>query len=95
MKIITSLLFALSLISCTASVDAAPLAAGKQRFLGSAYGPSQAKDFTKYWNKVTPENAGKWGSVEAVQGKMDWTALDEAYNLAKSNNMKFQFHVLI
>ncbi len=26
---------------------------------------------------------------------MDWTALDEAYNMAKRNNMKFQFHVLI
>jgi len=94
MKTIASILFALSL-AVSAAAGAAPLAAGKQRFLGSAYGPSQTQDFTRYWNKVTPENAGKWGSVEAVRGRMDWSALDEAYNLAKRNNMPFQMHVLI
>ncbi|WP_045726513.1 endo-1,4-beta-xylanase [Xanthomonas sp. GPE 39] len=94
MKTIASLLFAFLLVSSTTSVDAAPLAAGKKRFLGCAYSTPQALDFAKYWNKVTPENGGKWGSVEAVQGQMDWTALDEAYNLAKRNNMPFQFHVL-
>ncbi len=94
MKTIASLLFAFLLVSSTTSVDAEPLAAGKKRFLGCAYSTPQALDFAKYWNKVTPENAGKWGSVEAVQGQMDWTALDEAYNLAKRNNMPFQLHVL-
>ncbi|OAX58830.1 1,4-beta-xylanase [Xanthomonas translucens pv. arrhenatheri] len=94
MKRLTLLLFTL-LLACSAAAGAAPIAAGKQRFLGCAYSPSQAQDFTKDWNKVTPENAGKWGSVEAVRGRMDWGALDEAYNLAKRNNMPFQMHVLV
>jgi endo-1,4-beta-xylanase len=46
MKTIASILFALSL-AVSAAAGAAPLAAGKQRFLGSAYGPSQTQDFTR------------------------------------------------
>ncbi|AVS82168.1 1,4-beta-xylanase [Paracidovorax avenae] len=94
MKKLTSFLFALSL-SFAGAAGAAPIAAGKQRFLGCAYSAPEAQDFSKYWNKVTPENAGKWGSVEAVRGRMDWRALDEAYNFAKKNHMPFQFHQLV
>jgi hypothetical protein len=47
MKTIALILFALSL-AISAAAGAAPLAAGKQRFLGSAHGPSQAQDFTRY-----------------------------------------------
>ena len=50
-----------------------PLAAGQSKFLGSTYSAKQAQDFANYWNKLTPENAGKWGSVEAVRGQFDWT----------------------
>lgn len=52
-------------------------------------------DFLTYFNQLTPGNAGKWGSVEAVQGQMDWTDLDTAYNFAKSNNLRFKFHNLV
>jgi GH35 family endo-1,4-beta-xylanase len=74
---------------------AAPLATGQQKFLGSAYSEPQARDFATYWNKVTPENAGKWGEVEAVRDAMQWDALDEAYQLAQQHRFPFQFHVLI
>ena len=40
-------------------------------------------------------NAGKWGSVEAVRGPMNWTDPDTAYNFAKSNHIPFEFHTLI
>jgi endo-1,4-beta-xylanase len=73
----------------------APLAAGQQKFLGSTYSPAQAKDFASYWNKVTPENAGKWGSVEAVRGQMDWRALDDAYRFAREHRFFFHLHVLV
>ncbi|WP_454828057.1 endo-1,4-beta-xylanase [Pseudoxanthomonas wuyuanensis] len=75
--------------------QAAPLAAGQPKFLGSAYSPAQAPGFADYWNKVTPENAGKWGSVEAERDRMDWSALDEAYRFAKANGFPFQMHVLV
>ena len=77
------------------AAQAAPLAAGASKFLGSAYGPQQAPGFPQYWNKLTPENAGKWGSVEAVRDQMDWSGLDAAYNFAKANGMPFQMHVLV
>lgn len=73
----------------------APMAAGKDKFLGNIYSSSQAPDFTAYWNQVTPENAGKWGSVESSRDNMNWNALDAAYALAKDNDFPFRFHVLI
>ena len=72
-----------------------PLAAGQSKFLGSTYSAKQAQDFANYWNKLTPENAGKWGSVEAVRGQFDWTGLDDAYHFAKSHGILFHLHVLV
>lgn len=74
---------------------AAPLAQGKAKFLGNIYSAAQAPGLTNYFNQVTPENAGKWGSVEGTRDVMNWTELDAAYNLAKSNGFPFRFHVLI
>jgi len=72
-----------------------PLASGQSKFLGCAYSNAQARYFTDYWNQVTPENAGKWGSVEGARDVMNWSGLDVAYNLAKDNGFPFRFHVLI
>ena len=95
----TCLVALAALIACVASPLMAqpqtPIAAGQGKFLGCAYSPAQSKDFARYWNKVTPENAGKWGEVEAVRGHMDWTALDKAYHFAKSHGFPFQMHVLV
>ncbi|MET0893175.1 MAG: endo-1,4-beta-xylanase [Pseudoxanthomonas sp.] len=74
---------------------AAPLAAGKSKFLGCAYSAGQARDFVDYWNKVTPENGGKWGTVEARRDVMDWSALDQAYQFARENQLPFQMHVMV
>ncbi|GAB5519816.1 MAG: hypothetical protein RhofKO_20670 [Rhodothermales bacterium] len=72
-----------------------PLALGFDKFLGNIYSGDQLQDFTTYWNQVTPENAGKWGSVERSRDVMDWSALDAAYALAKDNGLPFRFHVLV
>lgn len=89
-------LFGLLLLSPAVLVaQQTPLAAGQQKFLGSAYSAAQAKDFDRYWNKLTPENAGKWGSVEPVRGQFDWAPLDDAYRFAKSHGMLFHLHVLV
>ncbi|MBB4129960.1 endo-1,4-beta-xylanase [Xanthomonas sp. 3075] len=81
--------------SSAMGVHAEPLASGASKFLGSAYGPQQAQHFTQYWNKLTPENSGKWGSVEAVRDRMDWSGLDAAYAFAKANGLPFQMHVMV
>lgn len=72
-----------------------PIAEGKEKFLGNVYSTSQVIGFTNYWNQVTPENAGKWGSVEPSRDNMNWTALDAAYALARDNDYLFKLHVLI
>ena len=73
----------------------AQLAAGQPKFLGGIYSESQAVNFTQYFNQVTPENAGKWGSVEGTRDVMNDAELRAAYNLAKSNGIPFRFHVLV
>jgi endo-1,4-beta-xylanase len=73
-----------------------PIATGLDKFLGSAHSPSQALNFDRYWNKVTPENGGKWGSVENTRdGVMNWAELDAAYAVAQANGFPFHHHVLI
>ncbi|MEJ2003874.1 MAG: endo-1,4-beta-xylanase [Cyclobacteriaceae bacterium] len=71
-----------------------PIALGQDKFLGSAYSPAAA-NFNWYWNQITPENAGKWGSVESTRDQMNWTVMDQTYNLGKENDMYVKFHVLI
>jgi endo-1,4-beta-xylanase len=72
-----------------------PIATGGTKFLGNIYSGSQLEDFTHYWNQVTPENAGKWGSVEQTRDNMNWAGLDAAYALAKDNDFPFRLHVLV
>ncbi|HUC81414.1 MAG TPA: endo-1,4-beta-xylanase, partial [Flavisolibacter sp.] len=72
-----------------------PIAQGKPKYLGGVYSNPQKVNFDKYWNQVTPENAGKWGSVEGTRDVMNWTELDEAYNFAKSKGYPFKMHTLI
>ncbi len=73
-----------------------PLAAGKAKFLGSAWSPGVAStQFADYWNQVTPENGGKWGSVEPLRDDMRWADADAAYALAKAKGFPFKWHTLI
>ena len=71
------------------------LASGKSKFVGNIVGFTFNSNFLKYWNQVTAENAGKWGSVEYTQGSYNWTQLDNIYNYAVSNNLPYKHHCLI
>src|SRR5690606_6018635 len=62
------------------------------KFLGNVYQSSTPTNFSMYWNQVTPENAGKWGSVESSRDSMNWGGLDNAYNFAQSNGYPFKQH---
>lgn len=65
------------------------------KFLGNISQYSNSSDWTTYWNQVTSENGGKWGSVEGTRDVMNWTNLDLAYNLAKDNDLLFKQHVFV
>ncbi|MGB3800307.1 MAG: endo-1,4-beta-xylanase [Lewinella sp.] len=81
----------------TFSVDSTqtPIAAGKNKFIGSVYGGSQSDDFEYYFNQVTPENAGKWGSVEGTRDTFDFQQLDSIRAFAARNDFPFRYHVLL
>lgn len=72
-----------------------PIATGKNKFLGSAYSTPQIPNFERYFNQVTPENAGKWGSIEGTQGVYNFAEVDRARAFAKANGFPFRFHVLV
>jgi endo-1,4-beta-xylanase len=66
------------------------------KFFGTAPGGAATYEhLLTYFDQITPENAGKWGSVEATRDTMNWTALDTAYQTAVANNLKFKFHTLL
>lgn len=72
-----------------------PIAAGQNKFLGGVCCGAQAVRFTSYWNQVTPENAGKWGSVEGTRDEYNWAPLDEVYAMGKDNGYSVKMHVLV
>jgi GH35 family endo-1,4-beta-xylanase len=90
--IIALLIWTISLIPV--DTYAQPLAKDQNKFLGCSM-RSVRTGFSKYWNQVTPEDAGKWGSVEGVQDGYNWTPLDNIYNYAISNNFPYKHHTLI
>jgi len=53
-------------------------------------------DFATYWNQFSPENAGKWGSVQPnSQDSFNWTALDAMYKYANDHAIVFKQHNFI
>jgi endo-1,4-beta-xylanase len=53
-------------------------------------------DFVEYWDQFSPENAGKWGSVQPnSQSSFNWTSLDAMYKYASDNNLVFKQHTFI
>jgi endo-1,4-beta-xylanase len=85
-----------------------PLATGLSKFLGSAHSPGNASlNFGAYWNQVTPENGGKWGTAQPqspfgpapvyaplLTPAFNFTQARLAYNQARNNGHVFKWHVL-
>jgi endo-1,4-beta-xylanase len=90
-----SLIFTLLLLPFLPHRADAQLAKGKPKFLGNIIRNYVPSHFDTYWNQVTPENSGKWGSVEGTRGVMNWTDLDKAYNHAKSKGYPFKQHAFV
>jgi endo-1,4-beta-xylanase len=52
-------------------------------------------DFIEYWDQITPENEGKWGSVEGTRDQMNWGGLDAAYEYAMEHDIPFKQHTFV
>jgi endo-1,4-beta-xylanase len=73
----------------------AQLATGQSKFLGNISGSSIFSDYMTLWNQITPENGGKWGSVEGTKDVMSWGNMDMVYNYARTKGIPVKFHTLI
>jgi endo-1,4-beta-xylanase len=50
-------------------------------------------DFKTMWDQFSPENAGKWGSVQGGgQSSFSWSSLDAMYKYTQDNNIIFKEH---
>jgi endo-1,4-beta-xylanase len=74
-----------------------PLGSGQDKFVGCAFDGTSDTSFVKYWNQLTPGNAGKFGSVALSSDTVTWNwgALDAAYDYALANHMVFKDHTLV
>jgi endo-1,4-beta-xylanase len=52
-------------------------------------------DFAGYWDQFSPENAGKWGSVQPNEQTFNWTTLDAMYKYATEHDVVFKQHNFI
>jgi endo-1,4-beta-xylanase len=63
------------------------------KFVGNITTSGQVRsDFAQFWDQITPENEGKWGSVEATRDVMNWGPLDAVYNYAQQHGIPFKQH---
>jgi len=54
------------------------------------------KKFSNHWDQVTPENAGKWGSVQQNPGGgYNWGTLDAIADYAEQNGIIFKQHAFV
>lgn len=75
--------------------EASGLAPEGDKFLGNVMTVGHDELFHLYWNQVTPENAGKWLSVEAQRGTMVWGVLDAIFAYAEAHAMPVKQHAFV
>ncbi len=52
--------------------------------------------YSDYWDQVTPENAGKWGSVQRTPtSDPDWKTLDSIHDYTTSSGVIFKHHCFL
>jgi len=86
--------------SSVASTATAGATSTTPKFVGNITGSAGKTDvgslkYKDYWNQVTPQNEGKWGSVSNASGQYNWGSLDTLYAYTKANNVIFKEHVFV
>ena len=57
---------------------------------------TDGKTFSKHWDQITPENAGKWGSVQSNAGSAyNWRVLDGIYDYTEKAGIAFKEHAFV
>jgi len=67
-----------------------------RKFVGNITTRGQVRPgFEMMWNQITPENEGKWGSVESVRDQMNWAPLDRIHEFARQKGVIFKQHTFV
>jgi endo-1,4-beta-xylanase len=79
--------------SSSRSSSSAPAA---KKFIGNITTSGAVRsDFNRYWNQITGENEGKWGSVEGTRDVYNWAPVDRIYAYARANNIPVKAHTFV
>lgn len=74
----------------------AQMAKGANKFVGNITTSGNIhSSYLQYWNQISPENEGKWGSIEGSRGSYNWAGMDRIAKLARDNKFPYKFHVLV
>lgn len=70
------------------------------KFVGNITTSDQADavglTFSSHWDQITPENAGKWGSIQSnASAAFNWSRLDAIYDYAQKNGIAFKEHTFV
>jgi endo-1,4-beta-xylanase len=72
------------------------IAKGACKFLGNISEGNPVASYDTYWNQMSPENCGKWGSVQSsTSSSYNWTCLDKISAWSKKTGNPWKFHVLV
>ncbi len=71
-------------------------AAATKKFIGNITTSGAVRsDFANYWNQITGENEGKWGSVEGTRDVYNWAPVDRIYAYARQHNIPVKAHTFV
>jgi endo-1,4-beta-xylanase len=57
---------------------------------------TDGKTYSRHWDQITPENAGKWGSVQSNAGAgFNWNTLDAIYDYTEQAGITFKQHAFV
>jgi len=57
---------------------------------------TDGKTYSNHWDQITPENAGKWGSVQSSAGAAyNWNTLDAIYDYTEQAGIVFKQHAFV
>ncbi len=66
------------------------------KFVGNITTRGQVRsDFVQFWNQITPENEGKWGSVESSRDQMNWAGMDRVRDYARQQKIPYKGHTFV
>lgn len=92
---IVSMTGSVALLAASCAAGSVP-AGAPAKFLGSIWQNRPAdSQLAGYFDQVTPENCGKWRSVESERGVRVWTGVDAMVQYAGQHSMVAKHHCLV